>query len=134
MRKVHSSLSIKGTKDIFATEKLDASNLFDSIIYDNEFREWFIQAFSYDDHDDFDIEDVEKLLKMEKLPESDSLGGIFGSKVQQAIQLRFSRNKSPWMRNNERLSLLVEMNNTFKKEIASPNIVETDKFVLCKFY
>lgn len=125
LRKVNSSLSIKGTKDIFAAEKLDASNLFDSIIYVNEFREWFIQVLSYDDHDDFDIEDVEKLLKMEKLPESDSLGGIFGSKVQQAIQLRFSRDKNPWMKNNERLSLLVEMNNTFKKEIASPNIVGT---------
>ena len=57
LRKVNSFLSIKGTKDIFAAEKLDASNLFDSIIYVNEFREWFIQVLSYDDHDDFDIED-----------------------------------------------------------------------------
>ena len=101
------------------------SRQYDSVIYVKEFRDWFIRAFSVGCSDGFDAEDVTQLLKMDKVPGSDSIGGIFGVKVEEAIRLKFAHDKSLWMNKYRGLNLLVALNSTYNDLINSVDIVPT---------
>ena len=123
--KVNATLTIEGTRDTFVSFQFKMSRQYDSVIYVKEFRDWFIRAFSVGCSDGFDAEDVTQLLKMDKVPGSDSIGGIFGVKVEEAIRLKFAHDKSLWMNKYRGLNLLVALNSTYNDLINSVDIVPT---------
>ncbi len=123
--KVNATLTIEGTRDTFVSFQFKMSRQYDSVIYVKEFRDWFIRAFSVGCSDGFDAEDVTQLLKMDKVPGSDPIGGIFGVKVEEAIRLKFAHDKSLWMNKYRGLNLLVALNSTYNDLINSVDIVPT---------